>query len=65
MKIAHALKHGLPMCGFMPGTVPGDWPAGHIWVSFYEWGLMTCSLGPHTMKCVACDVAATERPRCP
>jgi hypothetical protein len=33
MKTVHALWGGLPLCGFMPGTVPGDWPAGHVWTN--------------------------------
>lgn len=33
---AHALRHGLPVCGFTR-VMPRDWPDGHAWVSFQEW----------------------------
>jgi len=29
--IVHLLVAGQPVCGFMPGTVPGDWPEDHKW----------------------------------
>jgi hypothetical protein len=28
----HLLMYGAPLCGFMPGCVPGIWPPGHCWV---------------------------------
>lgn len=27
----HYLHHGRALCGFSPGVLPGQWPAGHMW----------------------------------
>jgi hypothetical protein len=32
----HILKHGQPLCDFMPGKIPMHWPEGHKWVSFED-----------------------------
>lgn len=29
----HILSRGRPLCGFMPGCVPGQWPERHKWVA--------------------------------
>lgn len=29
----HVLRSGEPLCGFMLGELPGDWPDGHRWIS--------------------------------
>ena len=36
----HVLFEGQPLCGFMAGQLPKDWPAGHNWVSIADvvWG---------------------------
>jgi hypothetical protein len=38
----HILVEGVPLCGFMPGHVPGDWPSHHTWVYLPEWRRANC-----------------------
>lgn len=40
--IVHILRAGRPLCGFLPGVLPGQWPAGHKWVRLGSMGA-TCA----------------------
>jgi hypothetical protein len=33
----HVLFGGRPLCGFMPGVVPGQWPETHRWTYLARW----------------------------
>lgn len=46
---AHALRHGLPVCGFTH-MLPIDWPTGHVWVSYIEWSSFAAELQANAMR---------------
>ena len=61
MKTVHALKHGLPMCGFSR-ELPADWPDGHAWISFQEWELNKRGGADQGYEaCQGCDVAMKQK----
>lgn len=52
----HILRHGQPLCGFMPGAVPKDWPENHRWVRQEHLDKATC------LRCIAVN---TQQPMPP
>ena len=46
----HVLFEGQPLCGFMAGKLPKDWPPGHSWVSITD-----AAERPILGLCVPCD----------
>jgi hypothetical protein len=58
----HVLFEGQPLCGFMTGHVPKDWPSGHNWVSVMDvvWRDGKATFPPTSERDKLCDTCVVH-----
>lgn len=59
MKTCHILYGGHPLCGFSPGVLPGQWPAGHVWCSTLQ--VEEARAGEGIEVCPPCEEVLARR----